>query len=132
MAHQDVVPSEPGTEEAWSYRPVEGEIADRYIWGRGAMDDKSSLVAILEAVETRLERGFRPKRTVLLVFGHDEEVGGTKGAAAVAELLKSRGGCTVPAATAARRRSRLSGFMLVSNASRHQVCFSLMFLGGVS
>ncbi len=91
MAHQDVVPIEPGTEDAWSYRPFAGEIADGYIWGRGAMDDKGSLVAILEAVETLLERGFRPKRSVLLVFGHDEEVGGTRGAAAVAELLKSRG-----------------------------------------
>jgi carboxypeptidase PM20D1 len=91
MAHQDVVPIEPGTEEGWSYRPFAGEIADGFIWGRGAMDDKGSLVAILEAVETLLERGFRPKRSVLLAFGHDEEVGGTSGAAAVAELLKSRG-----------------------------------------
>ncbi len=91
MAHQDVVPIEPGTEEKWSYPPFAGEIADGFIWGRGAMDDKGSLVAILEAVETLLERGFRPKRSVLFVFGHDEEVGGTTGAAAVAELLKSRG-----------------------------------------
>ncbi len=91
MAHQDVVPIEPGTEDAWSYRPFAGEIADGHIWGRGAMDDKGSLVAILEAVETLLESGFRPKRTVFLVFGHDEEVGGTRGAAAIAELLKSRG-----------------------------------------
>ena len=91
MAHQDVVPIEPGTEEAWSHRPFGGELADGYIWGRGAMDDKGSLIGILEAVETLLARGFRPKRTVYLVLGHDEEVGGEEGAAAVAELLKSRG-----------------------------------------
>ena len=91
MAHQDVVPIEPGTEDEWSYRPFGGEIADGYIWGRGAMDDKGSLVAILEAVETLLARGFRPKRSIYLAFGHDEEVGGEAGAAAVAELLKSRG-----------------------------------------
>ncbi len=91
MAHQDVVPIEPGTEEEWSYRPFGGEIADGFLWGRGAMDDKGSLIAILESVETLLARGFRPKRTVYLVFGHDEEVGGERGAAAVAELLKSRG-----------------------------------------
>ena len=90
MAHQDVVPIEPGTEGEWSQRPFGGELADDYIWGRGAMDDKGSLVAILEAVETLLARGFRPKRTVYLVFGHDEEVGGEAGAAVVAELLKSR------------------------------------------
>jgi carboxypeptidase PM20D1 len=91
MAHQDVVPIEPGTEDQWSQRPFGGEIADGYIWGRGAMDDKGSLVGILEAVETALARGFRPKRTVYLAFGHDEEVGGEAGAAAVAELLKGRG-----------------------------------------
>jgi carboxypeptidase PM20D1 len=91
MAHQDVVPIEPGTEGEWSYRPFGGEIAGGYIWGRGAMDDKGSLVAILEAVETLLARGFRPKRSIYLAFGHDEEVGGEAGAAAIAELLKSRG-----------------------------------------
>jgi len=91
MAHQDVVPIEPGTEGEWSYRPFGGEIAGGYIWGRGAMDDKGSLVAILEAVETLLARGFRPKRSIYLAFGHDEEVGGEAGAAAIVELLKSRG-----------------------------------------
>ena len=91
MAHQDVVPIEPGTEGEWTHRPFGGEIAGGFLWGRGAMDDKGSLIAILEAVETLLARGFRPKRTVHLVFGHDEEVGGERGAAAVAELLKSRG-----------------------------------------
>ncbi len=91
MAHQDVVPIEPGTEGEWRYRPFGGELADGFIWGRGAMDDKGSLVAILEAVETLLARGFRPKRSIHLVFGHDEELGGERGAGAVAELLKSRG-----------------------------------------
>ncbi|MGB1548335.1 MAG: M20/M25/M40 family metallo-hydrolase, partial [Alphaproteobacteria bacterium] len=35
--------------------------------------------------------GFQPERTIYFAFGHDEEVGGFKGAAAIAELLKSRG-----------------------------------------
>jgi carboxypeptidase PM20D1 len=86
-----VVPIEPGTESAWSHPPFAGELDDGYIWGRGAMDDKGSLIAILEAVETLVSRGFRPKRTVHLVLGHDEEVGGERGAAAVAKLLESRG-----------------------------------------
>ena len=90
MAHQDVVPIEPGTEDAWSHPPFAGELDDGYIWGRGAMDDKGSLIAILEAVESLVSRGFRPKRTVHLVLGHDEEVGGERGAAAVAKLLESR------------------------------------------
>jgi carboxypeptidase PM20D1 len=91
MAHQDVVPIEPGTEGEWSYRPFGGEIADGFLWGRGAMDDKGSLIAILEAVETLLARGFHPKRTIYLAFGHDEEVGGEVGAAAIAKLLRERG-----------------------------------------
>jgi carboxypeptidase PM20D1 len=91
MAHQDVVPIEPGTEASWSHAPFEGEIADGFLWGRGAMDDKSSLIAILEAAEGLLGRGFRPRRTIYLVFGHDEEVGGESGARAIAELLKARG-----------------------------------------
>jgi carboxypeptidase PM20D1 len=91
MAHQDVVPVEPGTEDDWSHPPFAGEIAEGYVWGRGAMDDKGSLVAMLEAVESLLGRGFRPRRSVHLALGHDEEVGGIAGAAAVADLLKKRG-----------------------------------------
>jgi carboxypeptidase PM20D1 len=91
MAHQDVVPIEPGTEGDWSHRPFGGEVGDGSLWGRGAMDDKGSLIGILEAVSTLLARGFHPKRTVYFAFGHDEEVGGEAGAAAIAELLKSRG-----------------------------------------
>jgi carboxypeptidase PM20D1 len=91
MAHQDVVPIEPGTEDKWSQPPWSGAIADGYVWGRGAMDDKGNLVAILEAVETMLGRGFAPRRTVYLAFGHDEEVGGPRGAVRIAETLASRG-----------------------------------------
>ena len=51
LAHQDVVPVEPGTESRWTEPPFEGRIAGGYVWGRGALDDKGSLVGILEAVE---------------------------------------------------------------------------------
>jgi carboxypeptidase PM20D1 len=54
------------------------------------MDDKASMLAILESVEHLLGEGFRPKRTLYLAFGHDEEVGGTRGAAKIAALLRSR------------------------------------------
>ncbi len=90
LAHQDVVPVPPDTEERWSQPPWDGVIADGFVWGRGAMDDKGNLMAILEAVEALASRGFAPTRTVYLAFGHDEEVGGT-GAMATAELLTSRG-----------------------------------------
>jgi carboxypeptidase PM20D1 len=90
LAHQDVVPVPPDTEARWSQPPWDGVIADGFVWGRGAMDDKGNLMAILEAVEALASRGFAPTRTVYLAFGHDEEVGGT-GAKATAELLTSRG-----------------------------------------
>ncbi len=91
MAHMDVVPVEPGTEARWSYPPFGGRIADGYIWGRGAMDDKSSLIGVLEGVETLLRQGWQPRRTIYLAFGHDEEVGGTAGGRKIATLLESRG-----------------------------------------
>ena len=91
LAHLDVVPVEPGTEESWTHDAYSGEIADGYVWGRGSMDDKGMLVGSLEAVEMLLEQGVRPRRTVYLAFGHDEEVGGPNGAVAIAALLRSRG-----------------------------------------
>lgn len=58
MAHMDVVPVEPGTEDDWTYPPFEGLIAEGYIWGRGTLDFKVGLIGILEAVETLLCEGF--------------------------------------------------------------------------
>jgi carboxypeptidase PM20D1 len=91
MAHLDVVPVEPATESAWTHGPFAGDVADGFIWGRGTLDDKVGVLAILEAVEFLLKQGFRPSQSILLAFGHDEEVGGIAGAAKIAELLKGRG-----------------------------------------
>jgi carboxypeptidase PM20D1 len=91
MGHQDVVPVIPGTEANWTHPPFGGVIEDDVIWGRGAVDDKVSVVAILEAVEQLLAEGFQPDRTVYLAFGHDEEVGGPEGAGRIAELFAERG-----------------------------------------
>jgi carboxypeptidase PM20D1 len=91
LSHQDVVPVEAGTEGAWTQPPFAGLISDGFIWGRGALDDKSGVVGILEAVELLAAQGFRPERTVYLAFGHDEEVGGLQGAHSLAALLEQRG-----------------------------------------
>lgn len=91
MSHLDVVPVEPGTESKWTHPAFSGAIADGFVWGRGTLDDKVSVLAVLEAAEMLLGKGFQPERTVLLAFGHDEEVGGVQGAAAIARLLESRG-----------------------------------------
>jgi carboxypeptidase PM20D1 len=91
MGHMDVVPVEPGTEGTWKHEPFSGTIADGYIWGRGAIDNKSGVLGTLEAVEMLLLEGFRPARTIYLAYGHDEEVGGTRGANEIAALLRRRG-----------------------------------------
>jgi carboxypeptidase PM20D1 len=91
VGHMDVVPVEAGTEDEWQREPFGGRISDGYIWGRGAIDNKSAVLGTLEAVEMLLADGFRPARTVYLAYGHDEEVGGTNGARAIAALLEGRG-----------------------------------------
>jgi carboxypeptidase PM20D1 len=90
MAHQDVVPIEPGSEGDWQKPPFSGAIDGGFVWGRGSIDFKNGVVGILEAVEALLNKGYSPSRTVYLAFGHDEEIGGNKGAAAIVALLASR------------------------------------------
>ncbi len=90
-AHMDVVPVEPETVADWTHPPFDGAIADGCIWGRGTMDCKGLLIAILEAVESLLADGYKPERTVILAFGEDEELGGGNGATRIAELFESRG-----------------------------------------
>ena len=90
LAHQDVVPIAPGTEGDWQVQPFTGEIKDGFVWGRGSWDDKGNLMSQMEAVEMLVASGFKPERTVYLAFGADEEVGGMRGAAATAALLKER------------------------------------------
>jgi carboxypeptidase PM20D1 len=90
MAHQDVVPVTEGTEKDWKHPAFSGEIAGNTVWGRGAVDDKGSLIALFEAVDGLAKSGFKPRRTIYLVSGHDEEAGGT-GAKAAADMLGARG-----------------------------------------
>jgi carboxypeptidase PM20D1 len=90
-AHLDVVPVEPGTEGAWTQPPFSGASEGGFVWGRGAMDDKTAVIGILEAVEAMLAEGTTPRRTIVIAFGHDEEVGGEEGAAAIARRLGESG-----------------------------------------
>jgi carboxypeptidase PM20D1 len=91
MAHQDVVPIAAGTEGDWEQAPFDGVRQGGVIWGRGSWDDKGNLIAQMEAVEMLAASGFQPRRTLYLAFGADEEVGGLRGAAQIATLLKARG-----------------------------------------
>ncbi|MCL1820193.1 MAG: M20/M25/M40 family metallo-hydrolase [Oscillospiraceae bacterium] len=84
-AHIDVADADG----EWEYPPFDGVISDGYVWGRGTLDCKCSIIAMLEAVETLLERGFKPKRDIYLAFSHDQE-SGTAGALALARFFADR------------------------------------------
>ena len=90
MAHQDVVPVTPGAEADWKHPPLAGVIAEDAVWGRGAIDDKGSLVTLFEGAEILARQGFAPRRTVMIISSHDEEVRG-EGARAAAAWMKAKG-----------------------------------------
>ncbi len=89
LSHLDVVPAPP---ERWSHAPFEAEIADGYVYGRGAVDMKDMValemgVVRLLAAEARaagLDPAHDPipglRRDVLLTVTADEEAGGSAGA----------------------------------------------------
>ena len=89
MAHLDVVPADEV--EKWEEHPFSGVVKNDFIWGRGALDDKSSLISILESLEYLISIGFKPSRDIYISIGHDEENSGLKGNAVIAETLKNEG-----------------------------------------
>ncbi|MFV0633346.1 M20/M25/M40 family metallo-hydrolase [Demequina sp.] len=91
MAHQDVVPVPADWRaEGWEHAPFDGVIADGWVHGRGALDDKGALVVLLEALDALLAEGWRPARDLYVLLGADEEQHGASAVAAV-DLLESRG-----------------------------------------
>ncbi|KAF8159671.1 hypothetical protein B0H34DRAFT_704372 [Crassisporium funariophilum] len=88
-AHQDVVPVAPTTVDQWTHPPYSGFFDGERVWGRGSVDDKSGLIGILSAVESLIEAGFEPTRTVVLAFGFDEESSGFQGAGLLGPALES-------------------------------------------
>jgi len=88
MAHYDVVPAGDG--DAWTHPPFSGHNDGTHLWGRGTLDDKGQLVAILEAAEALLAAGFAPAGDIYFSFGNNEETAGDS-AAAAAGLLAARG-----------------------------------------
>lgn len=89
MGHYDVVPVEDSAVSKWTAKPFGGELKDDKIWGRGTVDDKGSVIAILEAAEKLLAENFQPERTIYFSFGHNEEIGGDQGASQVAAWFKN-------------------------------------------
>ena len=86
MSHQDVVPAE-GT---WEHEPFSGDIADGKVWGRGAADTKSSVMAFFEAAEELLAEGYIPPTDVYLASSCTEEWAGD-GAPKIVKEIQKRG-----------------------------------------
>ncbi|XP_066480324.1 N-fatty-acyl-amino acid synthase/hydrolase PM20D1 [Tiliqua scincoides] len=89
LAHIDVVPATP---QGWDVDdPFSAEERDGFIYGRGTLDNKNTVMGILSALEFLLRRNYKPRRSFYIGFGHDEEVGGQKGAMKMVAELESRG-----------------------------------------
>ena len=89
-AHLDVVPVEPGTEADWTHPAFAGVIENGIVYGRGTLDDKMGVISLLEATDRLLTQGYKPQRTIVFGFGHDEEIGGAQGAGAISKRLRDR------------------------------------------
>lgn len=86
MNHHDVVEASGN----WIYEPFSGEIARGKVWGRGALDTKGGLWAMLQAADELAERGYIPKRDIYFLSSCNEECDGA-GADAISRALKNRG-----------------------------------------
>uniref|UniRef100_A0A8C1H2B1 Peptidase M20 dimerisation domain-containing protein n=2 Tax=Cyprinus carpio TaxID=7962 RepID=A0A8C1H2B1_CYPCA len=89
LAHIDVVPADEA--DGWDAPPFSAQELNGFIYGRGTIDNKQSVMGILQASEYLLERGYTPRRSFYIGLGHDEEVNGLYGAANIVKLLKSQG-----------------------------------------
>ncbi|KAM9785961.1 N-fatty-acyl-amino acid synthase/hydrolase PM20D1.2-like [Neosynchiropus ocellatus] len=88
LAHIDVVPASES--DGWEAPPFSAQEIDGFIYGRGALDDKASLMGTLQALEYLLMEGYKPRRGFYIGLGHDEEVSGLNGALNIVRLLKER------------------------------------------
>jgi len=91
IAHLDVVPVIDKNRVDWHHDPFGGEIIQDTVRGRGAIDDKNVVIAIMETLEMLLTEGFQPQRGLYVAIVHDEEVGGVYGAKAIATHLEKKG-----------------------------------------
>jgi len=85
MNHHDVVEA-PGE---WKYPPFSGTIAEGKLWGRGTLDTKGPLWAMLQAADELVESGFQPKHDIYFLSACTEEIGGA-GADLISETLSKR------------------------------------------
>lgn len=87
MAHYDVVPADG---EGWDEPPFDAVLKDGVIWGRGALDTKVTLCAVMEAAEQLIGEGFVPENDIYLAFSGEEEPAGPS-AGDIVTALAERG-----------------------------------------
>jgi acetylornithine deacetylase/succinyl-diaminopimelate desuccinylase-like protein len=75
-SHTDVVPAEPAF---WSHPPFAAEIADGFVWGRGAADMKDTVAEQLMVILLLKRQGVALRRDVIFAATADEEIGGVNG-----------------------------------------------------
>jgi acetylornithine deacetylase/succinyl-diaminopimelate desuccinylase-like protein len=91
LGHVDTVLADASE---WTHGPWSGDLADGYLWGRGALDMKSQVAAEAVAAATLAKAGWRPRNGNLkLVFVADEETGGDVGARWLTEQHPHRVRC---------------------------------------
>jgi acetylornithine deacetylase/succinyl-diaminopimelate desuccinylase-like protein len=77
QGHLDVVPADPAQ---WTRDPFSGQIADGYVWGRGATDMKDFVAMVLTVLRDWAREDRQPRRDIVLAFLADEEDLGADGA----------------------------------------------------
>ncbi|KAH3684015.1 hypothetical protein WICPIJ_005038 [Wickerhamomyces pijperi] len=89
--HQDVVPVDGDTLDRWEHGPFSGYYDGKFMYGRGTSDTKSLVIGHFEVWQLLLEKGYKPKRTMVLSLGYDEEtIGRYDGALSLVSVLKKR------------------------------------------
>ncbi|HEY7984882.1 MAG TPA: M20/M25/M40 family metallo-hydrolase, partial [Ktedonobacterales bacterium] len=77
-AHLDVVPARAS--DGWTHDPFAGDLADGFVWGRGALDNKAAVAMMLVALLALARSGAPLARDVIFAATADEEAGGFAGA----------------------------------------------------
>jgi len=91
LGHVDTVLADASE---WTHDPWSGEIADGFLWGRGALDMKSQVAAEVAAAASLARSGWRPERGELLIVAVvDEETGGELGAQWITETHPEKVRC---------------------------------------
>ena len=76
MSHADVVPA---VAKDWSHPPFSAELADGFVWGRGAFDNKAHGIMALMTMLALKRSGAPLRRGVVMMVNCDEEAGGANG-----------------------------------------------------